>query len=114
MDTKIEVVKIPNEFVELAEQWHDGQDSMFYALSSTGELKLGTIRPYDQYIKRYLTDQEWHVSLWSWLACDVRFVIKSLKKTHEDYITLQHFDKFCEQTVLELKVKYGLLESEVV
>ena len=33
-----------SEFVEFATHWHDGMDSMLYAISSTGNLTIGMVR----------------------------------------------------------------------
>jgi len=41
-----------------AEQWHGGQESMLYAIVSTGALKRGSMRPHDE-SGRPLTDAEW-------------------------------------------------------
>lgn len=42
----MKTLEIPPEYIELCEQWHSGQSSMFYAISSTGALSLGTNNPY--------------------------------------------------------------------
>ena len=38
-------IQVPANFVELAGVWHDGQSPMLYAISSSGNLTRGTIRP---------------------------------------------------------------------
>lgn len=45
------------EELEVAASWHDGQSSMLYAISSTGSLSRGTIRPRGD--DGPLTDEEW-------------------------------------------------------
>lgn len=48
-----EILFDPDE-IDAAAAWHGGGDSMLYAISSTGSLSRGTIRPYG-----VETDEEW-------------------------------------------------------
>lgn len=68
----IPTIEIPRHFVRLAESWHGGQDSMLYAVASTGGLTPGTHRPWHPDESRPMDDAEWLVSLWSRLATELR------------------------------------------
>lgn len=73
-------LKIPDEFIQLCTEWHSGQSSMMYAVSSTGALSLGTIKPLD-----CETDEEWFQSILSGLESEVRDCIRILKKSRYGY-----------------------------
>lgn len=38
-------ISFSSEVIKFAQEWHGGQSSMLYAISSTGALTLGSIRP---------------------------------------------------------------------
>lgn len=52
-------IEFPPEAIQAATNWHGGQSSRLYALSSNGSLETGTERPrhYDE--DRPMTDLEW-------------------------------------------------------
>lgn len=102
-------VPIPKKFIDLATQWHGGQDSFLYAVSSSGGLTIGTDRPYDNDAERYLTDDEWHLRLWQGLESEVRDCYR-----YDASNSLARFLKFCEETVATLRTTYRLENSEVV
>jgi hypothetical protein len=55
-------VVFDDEELAAASHWHGGQGSMLYAISSTGTLRRGTIRPrHDE--GRPMTDEEWMIDL---------------------------------------------------
>jgi len=64
--------EIPANWIELAREWHDGQNSMLYAIASTGGLTRGSIKP-----SHCETNAEWQMELVSHLWCD-------LKKCYDD------------------------------
>lgn len=114
-DVELIEIEIPSEYLDLASDWHSGQDDLLYALSSTGDLTLGSRRPYSANADRSLTDQEWHVYLWGLLGCDVRRAAKAAAKMgHDDVLTLREFETFCEETAAELRTAYGLEDSDAV
>lgn len=63
---------------QLAADWHDGSQSMLYAIALTGSLTLGTRRPartfYDdgRIIHEPYTDEEWTAELRSRLLAELR------------------------------------------
>lgn len=56
------MIDFDDEEIEAASNWHGGQGSMLYALSSTGTLSRGTIRPRHP-DGRSMTDEEWMIDL---------------------------------------------------
>lgn len=114
-DSELIEVKIPSNFKGLCAAWAGGTDCMLRAIQSTGDLTLGSIRPYNSDVSRYLTDQEWHVSLWGSLGSDIRYNARLAEKSHSyDAPELRKFETFAEETEEMLRVAYGLQESEAV
>ena len=56
------VIDFDDEEIEAAGHWHGGQNSMLYAITSTGALSRGTIRP-RHHEGGLMTDEEWIVDL---------------------------------------------------
>ena len=56
------VIDFNDEEIEAAGHWYGGQGSMLYAITSTGSLKRGTIRPRND-DGTPMTDDEWIVDL---------------------------------------------------
>ena len=74
MEKKTTTLKIPSKFVKLATEWHGGQDSMLYAVSSTGSLSIGNRKPI------WANDEEsWFLGLLERLTDEVNLVINYLK-----------------------------------
>jgi hypothetical protein len=108
-------IDIPIKYIRICQNWHGNADCMLYAIISTGGLTLGTNRPYNYDIHRYLTDEEWHVSLWSSLASDIAYNANIAEKNNSrDAKMLRRFEKFVDDVELILRTKYQLLDSEAV
>jgi hypothetical protein len=86
---------IPPEFTQLASVWHDGQDSLLYAVASTGDLTRGDedFRPWDDDENRPMTDNEWQAHLWFMLFCELANVCRMNPK-HPDHGLLVEFRDF--------------------
>jgi hypothetical protein len=95
-----ERIEIPDEYIELCEQWHSGQYSMFYAISSTGALKLGSINPGGS---EPLSHKDWMLSLISDLRSEISFVICQIRGAKGDRMGPDSFD-------LEDSDYYGFLD----
>lgn len=67
-------MSIPMEYVELCQNWHDGQTSMMYAILSTGDLTIGTIRPKND-DGEWMTDDEWLCHLYEQLLGEIEHVM---------------------------------------
>ncbi len=107
MTAMLEKIDMPEKFVVLAKRWHSGDGDMLLAIASTGDLTLGTNRPYDYDENRYMTDQEWHRYIWSELCSDLRYAVR-IAKSHYDLIDLKKFLTFAENTEARLVNVYGL------
>lgn len=110
-------IDIPSEFIDLCRDWAGGTNCMLRAIDSTGGLTLGTRRPYSDDVSRYLTDHEWHVSLWSSLSCNIRGIIRMIEKGSNDpesLSDLRSFEEFADETEDFLRKSYGLTNSEAV
>ena len=100
-------IEVPAEFVSLASYWYDGQNDKLYAIASTGNLTMGTIRPYSTECVRMMNDHEWHRSLFSDLSCDIRNDRKSAEKSgHEDADELQRFEQWADSIVEKMDEVY--------
>jgi hypothetical protein len=99
-------VEIPPEYIDLCTSWHSGQDSMFYAISSTGALSLGSIRPVDRDSEAlFVNDEEWMLSLLNSLECEIRDCLKYASKdttVEEDFELLTQFLEFTNKMIADL------------
>ena len=112
-DTKLRDVVVPEEYVDLAVRWHDGQSSMLYVIASCGDLALGCIRP-----SGCDTDEKWHLHLWHELSVEVMHarliagdenVDFSPFSAKDDYEALYNFENWIDNDVIpELELAYGL------
>ena len=78
-----EKISIPVEYVELCQNWHGGQSSMMYAVSSTGGLTRGTIRPKNDNDEP-MTDDEWLCHLYETLLDEVEHIMDEIVVTTYD------------------------------
>ena len=86
MTIAINSIEIPQKYFDICEDWkdfytHDGQDSMLYAIASTGNLTLGNLRPnvfVNQnlpFFQQPMTDKEWYWSLFDDLEHELRNIL---------------------------------------
>jgi hypothetical protein len=113
MTTQINSIKIPQQYIDLCDGWHGGQDSMLYAIASTGNLTLGSIRPSVYDSDRYMTDEEWYWSLFCDLGAELRQIIRNIEKRDkenevEDYEDLKTFLDWAEEISDGLAEEYGI------
>ena len=105
--TPVNSIQIPPEYVKLCRDWHDGQFSMFYAVTSTGNFTTGRIRPRD-----CDTDEQWYLKLWRDLNCEAyrnsRVACRVKGSLHDDAETLIAFEEWTADTLDRLTVEYGL------
>jgi len=66
----IDSIEIPERFVAICDEWYGGQGDLLYAVSSTGGLTTGSIRPMNDDGER-ASDEEWYYGLWAGLSVDV-------------------------------------------
>ena len=85
-------MSVPLEYVELCEAWHGGASSMMYAISSTGDLTIGSIRPKND-DDNPMTDDEWICHLYKKLFGELYTLISRLnKKDDNNYDLLSKFE----------------------
>lgn len=107
--TEINSIQIPEEFIDLCNPWHSGQDSMMYAIASTGNLTTGEVRPYDAFDDRHYTDEEWYVNLFVSLEIEIYQLLKLNSSTvDEQRADLEEFQKWVENIVEKLTHEYNL------
>lgn len=87
------MIEIPSEYVELACGWYWGSGSMLYAIASTGNLILGSIRPYD-------TDDECLLSLYRQLSAELSEISKL---NSEDEDQLIEFEKWVDDLIEKME-----------
>jgi hypothetical protein len=80
MAIPIDGIVIPERFVALCSRWYGGQGCMLYAVSSTGGLTIGTIRP-----PGCCTNEQWYYSIWRDLSVDVMYARRAAESTCNDY-----------------------------
>lgn len=113
--TELLTIEIPPLFKRLCGEWAGDTGCMLRAIESTGELTPGTIRPFNDDTGRYLTDLEWHLSLWTALSGDLSYLARMAEKgDHKSAKRLRWFEAFADETVETLRVAYGLEDSEAV
>lgn len=102
-------VEFPAEHLETCADWHSGQSCMLYAVASTGNVSLGTIRPRDD-DGNSLTDRQWQVRLWGELSCDAWAALRNLDKLDPERDRLESLESFAESTAEKLREAYNLQE----
>jgi hypothetical protein len=110
-------IEIPDEFLDVAGRWYSGQSDLLYAVSSSGGLTRGTIRPYG-----CATDAQWYLQLWRELSCDVGAAHGAASDTpiqvddvddFDDTDTLARFETWIDDTIIpRLEAEYDLAEWE--
>ena len=65
---QVNSIEIPSDIQELCTNWAGGVDCMLRAVSSTGGLTMGTIRP-----KGCDTDEKWYYHIWMEFASDIGY-----------------------------------------
>lgn len=97
-------MKIPTKFVNLCRDWHDGQSSMMYAVSSGGALTRGSIRPHDD--DGPYSDEKWIWSLFASLESEIRHCLR-LATVQKDRNRLAEFLAWTEAKTVELASKFS-------
>lgn len=101
MKIPINSILIPRRFVTLCEDWHDGVRCTLYAISTTGDLTIGTHPP-----RGCDTAEQAYLSLWRDLAYDASCMV------HTSDETLAEFEVWVDEQVDRLEESYGLADWE--
>ena len=99
--SRVNSITIPAQYIKLCEQWHSGQSSTMYAISSTGNLTLGDIKPWNQDEDRAMTDDEHYLYLWQCLDSEVHAARKIAKK-FSDAAKLTKFQVYVDSIIQQL------------
>jgi len=103
----VDSIVIPTRFVELCESWAGDINCMLRAVSSTGNLTIGTHRP-----RGCDTDEKWYLTIWRRLLNDIGYVIRLAEKSGctdlNDLADLVDFDIWVDEQVARLEWSYRL------
>lgn len=105
----MKTLEIPSEYLELCESWHGGQDSMFYAISSTEALSLGT---HSKIWGEQDSDEFWMLGLMEDTIREIKICIGHCENGHypDDKELLERFLSYMETKKSELeKTRLGIL-----
>ena len=107
--TPVDSIRIPVQFVAICDGWYDGMGDLLYAVSSTRNLTIGTIRPVG-----CDSDEKWYLTLWRDLSADVWNAVRAAKKGYNgesdkvDYPILVRFEAYVDSIVERLEREYDL------
>jgi len=104
MEIPINSILIPQRFIPLCKDWHDGVRCTLYSIFTTGGLTIGTHPP-----RGCDTAEQAYLSLWRDLAYDVGHTVHICD---DDHGTLAEFEGWVNYTVERLEESYGLQEWE--
>ena len=99
----IDSIKIPRYIQRLCEGWAGSEDCMLRAVSSTGGLTLGTIRP-----SGCDTKEKWYYHIWMEFASDLSYARVSFKYGDEDADQLNYAEEWACNICMALAEAYGL------
>ncbi len=102
--TPVDSIVIPDRFMRVCANWHNGINCMLYAVSSTGNLTTGTIRPDD-----CDTDEQWYLTLWNELSVAIGYARRAaIEDKSEDVGIFDEFEGWVDAICDRLTREYGL------
>ena len=118
MSTAVNSISIPERFLRACEGWTGGQNCMLYAITSSGGLLTGHIRPLG-----CTTDEQWYLQLWRNLSCDLglaacmaeseRGRYRECTSYVHDASVLTEFETWTDELCETLASEYDLEEWEI-
>ncbi len=106
---KVNSIVIPVAFKHLCSDWHVGQGCMLYAVSSTGGLTIGIIRP-----RGCDSDEKWYLTIWRELSSDIGYTHSQVKHPGcaglDDLSNLSKFQAWVWRQIDRLEESYGLAD----
>jgi hypothetical protein len=104
----VDSIVVPDRFVDLCQGWAGGMNCMLRAISSTGGLTIGTIRPIG-----CDSDDQHYYSIWLDLSGDVGYVVKQARKGNgysddDEVRDLIDFEDWVDEQCDRLCESYGL------
>jgi len=102
---QVNSIEIPVDIQELCADWAGGTDDMLYAVSSTGDLTLGSIRP-----RGCDTEEKWYLTIWREFASDLDYnaSVASFKNDDAKSHDLNYAKKYADVVCAILARVYGL------
>jgi len=101
-------IKLPIDIQLLCEGWADNVDCMLRAVSSTGGLTLGSIRP-----SGCDTDEKWYLAIWREFANDLGYCARvAFKHGNDDSYELECAEGWADDVCGALAKSYGLEDWE--
>jgi hypothetical protein len=107
--TPVNSIVIPARFVRACEGWHSGISDKLYAVSSTGNLTTGIIRP-----RGCDSDEKWYFTIWLDLSTDIGLAARAARQglngpsDAADHAVLVEFEAWADCIVEQLLDEYGL------
>jgi hypothetical protein len=107
--TPVNSIVIPERFVRVCANWYGGIDDKLYAVSSTGNLTTGTIRP-----RHCNSNEKWYFTIWGDLAVDVAIAARAASmglngpSDAADHAVLVEFEAWADCIVEQLLDEYDL------
>ena len=97
-------IKMPRDIQRLCKYWAGNRACTLRAISSTGGLTLGTIRP-----KGCDTDEKWYLTIWRDFASDLNYTARVARsKGNADYHELACAEARADDVCDMLAEDYGL------
>lgn len=96
-------IRIPHEFCLLANDWHNGPDTVLGEIAHTGSVSFPT--------GRRRSPERAHVARWDQLDAELGTIIVQVDRRnrhHEDIPGLDRFRDFAERTTAQLRKEYGV------
>lgn len=115
MKIPVNSIKIPQRYIALCEDWHNGINCMLYAIASTGGVTTGTNCTISMSDCDNADDQlrKWYYALWCDLSCDVgRARKQACLSHHADCDELMNFEDWVDMQVSRLEQSYRLEDWE--
>jgi hypothetical protein len=101
---QVNSIKVPCDIQELCADWAGGMGCMLRAVSSTGGLTMGTLRP-----EGCDTEEKWYLTIWRELASDLDYNARmAFKGGEEDYAALACAEAWADDICDQIAEAYGL------
>jgi len=100
----VDSVRVPDDICRLCSDWHGGMGCMLYAVASSGNLTIGTDRPYGAD-----SDEKWYLSIWTEFSVDMGCAARIARDSgHEDADDLEDAERWIDSVCDDLAASYGL------
>ena len=110
----VDSIVIPARFIDGCEGWEGGMNCMIRAITSTGNLTIGTHRP-----RGCNSDEKWYLTIWRNLSADVSYAERIARESfrnrandigHDDWEVLVEFEIWIDEQIDRLERSYGLAD----